>query len=253
MIIFACDLDNTLIHSYKKAQKDDICVEKKASKELSFMSKEAYLKLQDIKDKVIFIPVTTRSIEQYRRIKLFENSFPQYAITSNGGNLIINNEIDEFWHKQSKDFIKQYYTHLSKGKLILENDKNICFEIRLVDDMFVFSKTNNIEETLYHLNRNLDMDKVSIFNNGNKVYIVPKILTKGFALNRIKRLLNIDFVVSAGDSIFDIPMLEQSNFAIVPDCEFKQQVCGLNQKNIVFNDKNIRFADFLLDKVCDYI
>lgn len=146
MIIFASDLDNTLIHSYKNAEYNDVCVESKDLKKLSFMTQSSYLKLQDINNKVIFIPITTRSIEQYRRIKLLKKGFPKYAITSNGGHLIVDNNIDKDWFEESKKLIENVYSELLESINILNQDKNVCFDVRLVDEMFVFTKTGNIKK-----------------------------------------------------------------------------------------------------------
>ena len=51
-MIFASDLDNTLIHSYKFRKEDDVCVEWIQDKEQSFMSKKA---IENV-DKEIDIP-----------------------------------------------------------------------------------------------------------------------------------------------------------------------------------------------------
>jgi hydroxymethylpyrimidine pyrophosphatase-like HAD family hydrolase len=67
-VLFASDLDNTLIHSYRVAEGRDICVETRDGKKLSFMSPEAHGILKDIAAKCTFVPVTTRSLEQYRRL-----------------------------------------------------------------------------------------------------------------------------------------------------------------------------------------
>ena len=50
-----------------------------------------------------FIPVTTRTIEQFQRITLFQNEIiPEYAITSNGGNILHNGKQDVTWNKEIK-------------------------------------------------------------------------------------------------------------------------------------------------------
>ena len=119
MILFASDLDNTLIHSYKRADSADICVETKDSKCLSYMTPKAYTMLQKL-DGVCFVPITTRSLEQYRRIKLFDDKLPRYALTSNGGLLLVNDEIDAEWRMDSLKLIKDCMPELENAIKCLE-------------------------------------------------------------------------------------------------------------------------------------
>ncbi len=77
-------------------------VEYKDSEPLSYMTKDAQQKLIEIRGKWTFVPVTTRTMEQYKRINLFHNEHvPQYAITSNGGNVLINGEPDLLWREKN--------------------------------------------------------------------------------------------------------------------------------------------------------
>lgn len=89
-ILFACDLDNTLIHSYKKKYADDICVEIYNGNEQSFISARTKNLLKEIAEKIIFVPITTRSVEQYKRIFWFENFSPSFAVTTNGAKFFCN-------------------------------------------------------------------------------------------------------------------------------------------------------------------
>ena len=51
-ILFACDIDNTLIHSYKYRRSGDICVEWIDGKEQAYMTKTAFQLLNEIWDEV---------------------------------------------------------------------------------------------------------------------------------------------------------------------------------------------------------
>lgn len=250
MMIFASDLDNTIIHSYKKAFDDEICVEWKDEKKLSYMSKFSYNALQEISKKIEFIPITTRAVEQYKRLKLFkENNFPRFALTSNGGILIENNKVNTNWFNESKKMISESINELNECIDILKEDKNICFEVRFVDEMFVFSKTNNLEESIKNIIKNINLKYSSVFNNGSKIYVIPDILNKGTALLRIKKYLNADYVICAGDSNFDIPMLKVSDNIFIPDIKMKSYFKKCNIEINCFNDEYLRFADFIFNKI----
>lgn len=245
MILFASDLDNTIIHSYKSASEDEICVEMKDNKKLSFVSEFTYEHLNVLYDKICIIPITTRSIEQYKRIKLFKNNkYPKYAVTSNGGILLIDNEIDKNWFNESKLLINSSLNELDKAIEILSNDKNVYFDVRYIDEMFVFTKTKDVIFTSNNLKSKLDLNKVNVYYHNEKMYVIPCILNKGTALKRIKNLLKPEHVICAGDSEFDVSMLELSDMSFVP---FKELL--ISNKNVNCFDGNKRFADFILKEI----
>jgi len=251
VILFASDLDNTLIYSYKKAAGTDICVESKDGKELSFMTPNAYSRLQHIADKMVFVPVTTRSLEQYRRIRLLKDSHPKYALTSNGGILLVDNKIHEEWYKETKELIKDSMDELIKGINILRNDPNVYMDVRLIDEIFVFTKTKNITESIADLQQRLDMNKVNIDSNGEKLYILPNSLTKGIAVERLKEVLGVNFVICAGDSYFDVPMLKVADIAVVP--RYSNIDSHLNSENLVISEsEGMEFGDRVLETVFPY-
>ena len=71
MIIFHSDLDNTLIYSYKhEIGSEKRCVELYRGRELSYMTEKSLELLERIRERVLFVPTTTRTVEQYDRIRL---------------------------------------------------------------------------------------------------------------------------------------------------------------------------------------
>ena len=62
-ILIACDLDNTLIHSYKQKRDGDMCIEWINGKEQSYINKETYEQIEELKMLARYTPLTTRSIE----------------------------------------------------------------------------------------------------------------------------------------------------------------------------------------------
>ncbi len=243
MIVFASDLDNTLIFSYKKknqCQQKVICVEKKEEKELSYMTQIAYNTLQKLCQKIVFVPVTTRSIEQYQRIQFFDKI--EYALTTNGGILLRNGHVDKIWLEETKKWIASSEKELQKAIYLLRKDNNICFEIRIVDDIFVYTKSLQPQKTANDIMQKLDLNQVFVDTNGEKIYIFPKILNKGFALKRLQNLLHCKKIFSAGDSHFDISMLQQSDVAFwsgEQNIVMKKGVCHHWQQNVVEFGENV--------------
>ncbi|MGE4213210.1 MAG: HAD hydrolase family protein [Anaerotignaceae bacterium] len=247
MKIFLSDLDNTLIYSYKhNIGKDIVLVETKDGKELSFMTSKAHMLLEKIKDEMEFIPLTTRSLEQYRRICFSEKWRVECALVANGGILLRNNKIDEDWYNESLVIIENAQEQLALGMQLLENDANTYFEVRKVDGLFVFTKSNDVPSTRNMLETSLDLSVVSVFNNGSKVYIFPEKLNKGTALQRIRKLKNPEIIFAAGDSDFDLPMLKEADIAIFPH-KLKQFLACDKNGLVVESDK------MFSDEIVDYI
>ena len=214
--LFACDLDNTLIHSYKYKTDDDICIEIYNGKEQSFISSRAVELLKEVVKKILFIPVTTRSIEQYQRIQWIKGTNPEYAVTSNGANLIHNDDIDKNWRQDINYYIQPYEDELQKQqeKLSQNPDFNIC---RIVDDSFLFLKCVD-EVDVESISNELQVQtNLNVQHFGRKIYMFPPKLNKGEALIRLKNLFNPDKVFCAGDSTIDIPMLNLADIAYTPN------------------------------------
>ena len=97
-ILFLCDLDNTLLYSYKHRREGDICIEILKDKEQGFTSPKTLELLWQVNmlDNVCTVPLTTRSIDQYTRIK-WGDAAPKKALVTNGTLLLNGEEIDEDW------------------------------------------------------------------------------------------------------------------------------------------------------------
>lgn len=248
IILFASDLDNTLIHSYKKADSNDICVEYKDEKALSYMTPYAYKLLEKLNNRmdIVFAPLTTRSSEQYERIKLFKDTVPELALSANGGILYENGKKSQNWFNESKDLISDCYSEFEKGMDYFRDDDYVCFEIRLVDELFVFTRSSAPLTTKIVLESILDLSKVGVYNVGEKMYIFPNILTKGRAVRRLKENFSFEEVICAGDSEFDISMLNTADCALCPE-QLKEYIRSENC--ISFDTEKQNFAEQILNYV----
>ena len=56
--------------------------------------------------RVQLLPVTTRSIEQYRRIQWPEETVPRWALTANGAVLLRDGVMDRDWYAQSREMVR---------------------------------------------------------------------------------------------------------------------------------------------------
>lgn len=216
MILFHVDLDNTLIYSYRhpigpKKRTAEIY----QGREISFLTERTQELLRKLQPYVQIIPTTTRTAEQYARIELGIGKIP-YALVCNGGQLLIDGKSDDTWYRQSIRLVQESQTELETAVQMLEAEKSRTMEVRLLHKLFVFTKCSRPQETAAYLARHLNIQKVDVFQNGEKVYVVPKKLDKGSALARFRKYTGACKVIAAGDSAFDRSMLEQADLAAAP-------------------------------------
>lgn len=206
MKMFCTDLDNTLIYSYKREiGEEKRCVEIYKDKEISFITEKSIQLLTKIAKKAMVVPVTTRTVEQYQRIEL-GIGVPKYALTCNGGVLLKDGEKDMCWYYDSLKLAETSWDELWKAQDILKYDKNRSMEVQFIEELFVFTKSTEPEETVHKLMEKLDLSKMDIFSNGVKIYAIPKNLTKGNAIRRLREALGIEYVTAKGENIFDLMM-----------------------------------------------
>ena len=246
MIIFHADLDNTLMYSYKRdIGADKRCCEIYRDREISFITEKSYELLKQVNEKVLLVPTTTRTMEQYNRID-FGIPKPRYALTCNGGVLLVDGEVDATWYQDSLELIKESAEQLQKAIPLLENEPKRCFDIHFIKDLFLFTKCDEPEQVVAMLKEKLDTTLVDVFNNQIKVYVVPKKLSKGMALERFRSYLPSDMVIAAGDSLFDVSMIQAADVSYAPE--------GLAKENH-FADKTTcipeeqRFSEELLSHI----
>lgn len=205
-----------MIYSYKhKMDSLKRRVELDRGRESSFLTERTYKLLQELRKKVLVVPISTRTIEQYNRIDLGVGIFP-YALVCNGGVLLVNGERDREWEQQSLQRIESSFGELERAIHLLEGDVRRKFELRFVEHMFVFTKCVEAERVVALLKEELNMLQVDVVQNREKVYVVPKRLSKGEALLRFQEDRRDFFAVAAGDSEFDISMLRVAKERMVP-------------------------------------
>lgn len=216
MIVLHIDLDNTLIYSYKrdigKAKRN---VEIYQGREISFITENTLRNLRAIQKKMLIVPTSTRAIEQYDRISLPIRPLP-YALVCNGGILLANGTREPSWYQASLEFIQESVPALESARRFLERDVRRRFELRFIEELFLFTKCDQAEAVVRQLQEVSDRATVNIFHNKEKVYVVPVNLSKGKAVERFREYIGADRVIAAGDSAFDVSMLREADIGIAP-------------------------------------
>ena len=217
-------------------------------REISFITKQTFELLKKVKEEFLVIPTSTRTIEQYERIDLKIGTF-KYALVCNGSVLLVDGKKDKDWYKESLRLAKPSNLEVKKALEYLENDKRRIFELRHIEDLFVFTKCDETETVVNELREYLDKSLVSVFNNKEKVYVLPTLLSKGKAIERLRKYLKAEFIIAAGDSEFDISMVEAADVGLVP-YSFKSE---FNIKSDIYEmGKEGLFSEQLLRKCLQY-
>jgi hypothetical protein len=213
---FCTDLDNTLIYSYKREIGNDRKnVEIYQGREISFITGKTFELLEKAMQHFTVIPLTTRTEEQYRRIDLGVGTF-RYALVCNGGVLLTDEKRDAAWYEASLRLVEPALPQLQKALAMLENEPRRTFELRFIENLFLFTKCDKPENVVKRLKGQLEKEQVDVFCNGEKVYVVPVSLSKGNAIRRLRAYLKPEWVIAAGDSEFDCSMVKEADVGLVP-------------------------------------
>ena len=224
IMIYFSDLDRTLIYSNKfiGKEKNEICVEILNGEEISYMSPKAIEYLKEILKDKKFIPTTTRSIEQFKRIKFQEQDINfEWSIVSNGGNILYKGEIVKEWTEMLISKLKtcgslEYIMEVFKGKY-----KNIdgINKVRDVDNVFFYIVVDEdiFDESNIEVFKGFFLDfKWNVYVNGRKIYFLPEVVTKEAAIEFLSNHLNENKFGVLGDSIMDLNMLKAAYKAYIP-------------------------------------
>lgn len=248
-MIFFTDLDGTMIFSHRlvnESNKDLVyCVEYYNGKPITYMT---YSAIDKMKQLPCVIPVTTRSIEQFKRVEFFNNS--EYAVACNGGIILHNGSVDEKWSKHIDSIVAEY--DLGAAQSIFNSLPKIISKPKIVDQIFVFAKSESPELCIEILKAKLNTKIWEFVIQGQKVYAIPKTITKRNAVKYIcEQLLEKNQpVISAGDTTLDISMLEYTDYSIVPG---DSKIALLQNDKFIRSGSGIDSADEILKFVLDLL
>lgn len=218
LILFTSDLDRTLIYSNTMIQTYPIAgdiqpVEYKEEREISYMTVKAMELLKEFSKQHTFVPVTTRAVHEYERIHAISKEIkPRYAITSNGGNILIDGKRDEEWTKALR---KRLEDQTEPNEAMLDLFATIRHESWVerdfyIDDLFFMFRVKRefVPRTeLAHFQAELAKMGWSMYLHGRKLYVLPTSLNKAYAVMHLQNLVDYDLHIAAGDSMMDYDML----------------------------------------------
>ena len=228
LTMIASDLDRTLIYSPSALQLPTVdedapnlvSVEILEGRPHSFMTLTATRRLAELARTASFVPTTTRTIAQYLRVR-FPGVSPAYAITSNGGNILVDGKPDQNWHRSTASAIADCGASLAevKHELRARSQDDWAIKRRVGDDLFCYivvepSKLPDdfIDSwTTWCTERGW---RVSV--QGRKIYSIPQPLSKNGRWLAVARRIGAERVVAAGDGALDAGFLAAADAGIRP-------------------------------------
>ena len=226
--LLASDLDRTLIYSANALLLDGadaaapalVVAEVYEGKPLSFMTRAAEELLVTAAEAAVFVPVTTRTVAQYRRIRL-PGPGPEYAVTTNGGVLLHHGEPDADWQDKVRSLVAGGCAPLAEVEAYLAQPGFAAWilKLRTAEDLFAYAIVDRPAlpgEFLLELEAWCAERGWTVSLQGRKLYCVPVPVTKQDAVAEVARRTGADRVIAAGDSLLDRPMLEAADVAFRP-------------------------------------
>ncbi len=261
-MIFASDLDQTLIYSARSKGEIDledmVPVELYEGRFISYMTKPAIEKLSRLQSMMRFVPVTTRIPAQYNRIFGIKEEFkPSYAIVSNGGTVLSGGEVDQEWQDIVRAAVKE-------GCAANEEIRNLFDGIAspewvksadLCDELFysiVVDREKLPLDALNGLQAELARHGWSYSLQGQKIYLVPEHVSKGAAIQYVKERLDSSFVYAAGDSLLDESLLLAADFAISPSHGELGRTYDRHSHIQFTTSRGARASEELLDRIMEH-
>ncbi|OBK27421.1 HAD family hydrolase [Mycobacterium asiaticum] len=228
--LIACDLDRTLIYSdrsFGAATTDRVCVEYYNGSPLSFMTAQAVTGLRALAAGGLVVPATTRTIAQYQRIDLPGSPF-RYAVTSNGGNILVDSVADADWSAGMASRINDGGPPLQDIVAALQDriSSEWVHSLRVAEDLFCYLVV--VEDKLP---RGFVDDWAGwcaergwvVSRQGRKIYAVPEALRKSYAVAEVRRRLADEGrlsdaapLLAAGDGALDVDLLSYADQSIRP-------------------------------------
>ena len=228
-MIFASDLDRTLIHPYRTlpaARRDDAPVaEIYEGRPITVCSLTTLEYLDQLAALDAFVAVTTRSLHQLQRVEpIWERARRSWAICANGATLLAHGEVDREW-KAIVDELCRGCAAPAEATDALHAAFGPCdadgwlLRVRDCDERFIYAicelerLPDGLAAAAADAMRPLGWEAVL---HGRKLYLLPTGLTKLRCVEHLAERAGASRVLAAGDSLLDADLLAAADVAWCP-------------------------------------
>jgi hydroxymethylpyrimidine pyrophosphatase-like HAD family hydrolase len=257
-MMFGTDLDNTIIYSKKHIQDENlenlIAVDHYNGDETSFVTQRTYELVCEMVKRGFFIPVTTRTVKQYRRISIFQEFQPKYAVTTSGAKIFVDGNEWKSWSQQIDQKLERlrFLPHQVFQWVTETLSNQSILHYRFSDDYFwSFVLDLDLVESneIVSLNEKLCNTEWRLSFQGRKLYIIPKFIDKWEALQCIADMEDGHLIYSAGDTFLDHSMVFNAHRGFVPrDSELMNYV-GKSDSILITEEKGLLAGEEICERV----
>lgn len=192
------------------------------AKPFAYMTAKAYRMLNILQKNAHVTPVTSRGLGDYKAITVFDDSTP-YAVLNTGGRILVNGEEDREWSQ----YIDGMLHRNTAPSRIIEGIFNRFTDAPWFHQMthawpdFVQigldKYTNPPLAVVLGIRDEVEQLGWQLSHQGGYLFAIPKFLSKRIGFEEIVSRIRPDYTITAGDSTFDIHLLEAGDYAFRPN------------------------------------
>ena len=222
-LLAASDLDQTLVFSERSAAADVaglVPVEEYQGRTISWVTPRAWDLLDALVASGSFVPVTTRTPEQYARIR-WPGASPRHAVCANGGVVLVDGEPDPDWAATVRAALTGCAPQEDVHALLQDLADDLVAAVpgsaepavRDVPGLFGYVVLRDGQRAALEGPRLGELTAVlhegghTVSLQGRKLYAVPRPLTKSAAVAEVLVRCGASGFVAAGDSLLDVDLL----------------------------------------------
>jgi len=238
-IFLFIDLDDTLIQAKKKTDfsKESLVGAYSEDKKISSY---IYRERKDFFDKVVknplfeVIPTTERDFNSYSRTVFYQQYKFNYVILNFSATLLTSHKIDLQWKAHIDSMYQKLPIKVFEILQLIEKQfaqqlsLKLSPKIKLVDNYYItisdrnptqnredFEKIGNV--VMEFMNRENLNSLFYVYKNSNSYGILPKFLSKKYAVKHLINRHKPFFTIGAGDNISDLDFMNETDFSLIPN------------------------------------
>lgn len=210
----ATDLDRTLLHSARAAgpavPADVLCLERRRGLPTAMTTRRTARSLAALHRRALWVPATTRSVAQYRRLGL--PLAPRFAVCANGSVLLVHGRPDPAW---SAEVGRRVAAAAPVAEVAAELARRPGIAaVRDVDACFLAARGVDVDPDGLAAwcgarGWRVDADR-------DKLHVLPGALSKSAAVAEVRRRTGSAPLLAAGDSPLDADLLAAADAGIQP-------------------------------------
>jgi hydroxymethylpyrimidine pyrophosphatase-like HAD family hydrolase len=225
-MIFASDLDRTLIHPYRTLPEQRFheapVAEVYEGRPITVCSLATLGLLDELAALDAFVAVTTRSLHQLRRVEpVWERASRSWAICANGATLLAHGVVDQEWQGVVDSLCGGAASVVEATEAVHDafGSSEWMLRLRDCDERFLYAICDlavlpeGVAAAASEAMRPLGWEAVL---HGRKLYLLPAGLTKLRCVEFLVERLGVSGFASAGDSLLDAELLAAADRAWCP-------------------------------------